>query len=42
MKRQKEIKLNEFQLNAWLSDEEKNGIRRWPGCVSFSIAQFPG
>jgi hypothetical protein len=33
MKHQKAIKL---------SDEEKNGIRRWPGCVSFSIAQFPG
>jgi hypothetical protein len=27
MKRQKEIKLNEFQLNALLSEEEKNGYR---------------
>jgi len=27
MKRLKEIKLNEFQLNALLSDEEKNGYR---------------
>ena len=27
MKRQKEIKLNEFQLNAFLSEKEKNGYR---------------